>query len=244
MATAFSPLPTAMQRERTFYFIMSLVFLAAAVAGFGFFFAIGASSFASPWWVHVHAVTMTLFLGLYVVQNWLVHRGDLAAHRRLGLAGAALSLWLVLFGCWAITMTLANGRMAPFFTPNFFLAMDWLNMAVFTGLAGAGLWLRQRSDWHKRLMFGATLSLMSVAWGRLVLPPFFDQRAIAVVLAVLLAHLGAAMLFDRRVHGRVHPAHYWTGGALLVWIGVLFAIADTSPVVDLANTIVGAQARP
>lgn len=239
MATIAPSKPSPVQRERTFYFIIALVFLAAAVAGFGFFFAIGASTFASPWWVHVHAVTMTVFLGLYVVQNWLVHRGDLATHRRLGVAGAVLSLWLVGYGCWVITMSLTHGRLAPFFTPNFFLAMDWLNMAVFTGLAGAALWLRQRSDWHKRLMFGAMLSLMSVAWGRLILPPFFDQRAIVVVLVVLLAHLGAAMLFDRRVHGRVHPAHYWTGGALLGWIGVVFAIADTAPVVALARSFTG-----
>ena len=47
MATLAKPQPTPLQRERTFYFILSLVFLAAAVAGFGFFFAIGASSFAS-----------------------------------------------------------------------------------------------------------------------------------------------------------------------------------------------------
>ena len=70
MATVAVPELSVQQRERTFYFRMSLVFLAAAIAGFGFFFAIGASTFASPWWVHVHAVTMSAFLSLYVVQNF------------------------------------------------------------------------------------------------------------------------------------------------------------------------------
>src|SRR5688572_21463211 len=196
MATIAEPQLSAQQRERTFYFRMSLVFLAAAVAGFGFFFAIGASSFASPWWVHTHALTMAGFLGLYVVQAWLVDRGDLVTHRRLGVVGAFGSVWLVVFSCWAITRTIALGRIAPFFTPNFLLAMDWINMAVFAGLAWSALRLRNRSDWHKRLMFGAMLSLMSVAWGRLILPPLFDQRAIVLILVVLLGHLGAAMLFD------------------------------------------------
>lgn len=231
--------PEQLQTERTFYFRISLVFFAAAVAGFGFFIVIGASSFASPWWVHVHAVTMSAFLGLYVVQNWLVYRGDLNTHRKLGVVGAIMSAWLVIYGCWAITMTLAFGRLAPFFTPNFFLLMDWLNMAVFTGLAGGGLLLRKRSDWHKRLMFGAMLSLMSVAWGRLILPQFFDQRAIALVLVVLLAHLGAAMLFDRRAYGRVHPAHYWTGGALILWVGMIFLFADNPAMVELAQSFKG-----
>ncbi|QGN54963.1 hypothetical protein [Novosphingobium sp. Gsoil 351] len=228
-----------MTRERTFYFRMSLVFLIAAIAGFGFFFAIGVSSFHSPWWVHTHAVTMVGFLGLYVMQTWLVARGDLALHRRLGILVAGWCIWLVAFGCWTITRTIAQGRIAPFFTPSFFLMMDWLNMAVFAALAGSALLLRMRSDWHKRLMFGAMLSLMSVAWGRLILPQFFDQRAIVLVLVVLLAHLGVAMRFDRRVHGQVHPAHYWTGGALLVWIAVTFTLAGRPSVIAYASSFAG-----
>ena len=238
MATLAKPQPTPLQRERTFYFILSLVFLAAAVAGFGFFFAIGASSFASPWWVHVHALTMSGFLALYVVQSWLVHRGELAVHRRLGAGGTVLSRWLVVYGVWVITMTLGAGRFPPFFTPNFFLLMDWLNLAVFAALAGVAIRLRNRAEWHKRLMFGAMLSLMSVAWGRLIIPQFFDQRAIMLVTAILLVHLGAAMLFDRRVHGRVHSAHFVTGAALLAWMGVLFALSDLPQWVAFANSFV------
>lgn len=231
--------PAALQRERRFHLIMALLFGVEAVAGFGFFWFIGASSFGAPWWVHVHAVTMTAFLGLYVAQNWLVWRGDLAAHRKLGAVGAVLCLWLVAYGSWAITMTLAAGRQPPFFTPNFFLLMDWLNMAVFTGLAGAALMLRRQSDWHKRLMFGAMLSLMSVAWGRLVLPPLFDQRGTVVILAVLLAHLGAAMLLDRRLRGQVHPAHWWTGGALVGWLALTFALADNPAWVAVTQSFGG-----
>jgi hypothetical protein len=239
MATLATTQPTPLQRERTFYFVLSLVFLATAVAGFGFFFAIGASTFASPWWVHVHAVTMTGFLSLYVMQNWLVHRGHLVTHRRLGVVGGALGVWLTVYSTWAITQTIAAARFPPFFTANWFLMMDWVNLAVFVGLAGAGIALRNRSDWHKRLMFGGMLSLMSVAWGRLVIPQFFDQRAIALVTAILLAHLGAAMLFDRRAHGRVHPAHYYTGGALVAWMAVLFTLSSLPPWAAFANSFAG-----
>ena len=226
MASIALSAPADVERERRFYLVMALLFGVEAVAGFGFFWFIGAYSFGAPWWVHVHALTMTAFLALYVAQNWLVARGSLAAHRKLGVLGALMSLWLVAYGSWAITMTLAAGRQPPFFTPAFFLLMDWLNMIVFSGLAGAGLLLRRQSGWHKRLMFGAMLSLMAVAWGRLVLPPIFDQRGTLLILVVLLAHLGAAMLLDRRVHGRVHPAHWWTGGALVAWLALTFAFYD------------------
>jgi hypothetical protein len=236
MATPASPEISWLQRERTFYFRMSLVFFAAAVAGFSFFFAIGASSFASPWWVHVHALTMCGWLAFYILQNWLVDRGDLATHRRLGVFGAVASVWVVGFSCWAITQTIALGRLAPFFTPNFFLAMDWVNMAVFAAMAWTAVYLRRRPDWHKRLMFGAMLSLMSVAWGRLILPQIFDQRGIVLILVVLLGHVGAAMLFDRRAYGRIHPAHWWTVGALVGWTVLTFLLADFRLVVELASS--------
>ncbi len=134
---------------------------------------------------------------------------------------------------------MAAGRYPPFFTANWFLMMDWLNLAIFTGLAGAGIALRRRPDWHKRLMFGGMLTLMSVAWGRLVLPQFFDQRAIALVVVILLAHLGAAMLLDRRLHGRVHPAHFITAAALVGWMAALFTLSDLPPWVAFANSFTG-----
>src|SRR5690606_35950727 len=120
MATIAAPESSPLQRERAFYFYMALVFVATAVAGFGFFFAIGASTFASPWWVHAHALTMCGWLGFYVLQNWLVYRGELASHRRFGVYGAVASLWVIGFSSWAITQTIAQGRYPPFFTPNFF----------------------------------------------------------------------------------------------------------------------------
>lgn len=235
MATLAPIPPSPMERERRFYFVVSLVFLSAAIAGFGSFFAFGVSSFASPWWVHVHAVAASGFLALYVVQNWLVDRGNFALHRGLGVFGAILALFLAAYSSWALTMTVAHGRMAHFFTAPFFLAMDWINIVVFLGLAGAGLALRARSDWHKRLMFGAMLSMMSVAWGRLILPRFFDQRALVIVWAVLVAHLVAAMAFDRRVHGKVHPAHYWTLAGLTAWITGLFAVSANPAFAAFAN---------
>jgi hypothetical protein len=48
MATVAAPEASAIQKERAFFFYMALAILATILAGFGFFFAIGASSFGSP----------------------------------------------------------------------------------------------------------------------------------------------------------------------------------------------------
>lgn len=237
MATVAAPGTSAQERERRFFFNMALAILATCVAGFGLFFAIGASSFGAPWWVHLHAVSMTAWIGLYMVQNTLVLRGNVAAHRRLGMAAAVGSVWIVALGFVITAMDVRTGRVPPFFEPGFFLVMDWLNMVAFAGLTWTAVRLRTRADWHKRLMLAATLNLITVAWGRLTLPFIFDQRGIWLVLLILLGYFGVAMAFDRRTYGKIHPAHFWGAGTLIVWVVVTFLIADLPPVARLTAAI-------
>jgi len=239
MATIAAPEISAPQKERVFFFYMALAILATVLAGFGFFFSIGASSFDAPWWVHLHAVSMGTWVLLFVTQNTLVYRGQVAVHRKLGVFGAVWSVWIVVLGFAVTAMDVRTGRVPPFFTPNYFLMMDWLNMVVFAGLTWAAIRLRARSDWHKRLMLGGTINLISVAWGRLILPPLFDQRGIWLVMVALLVYFGAGMLFDRRTRGSVHPAYYWGAGALVVWVSLSFATANLPPVIALAKSLAG-----
>jgi hypothetical protein len=44
------------------------------------------------------------------------------------------------------------------------------------------------------------------------------------------------MLFDRRALGRIHPAHWWTVGALVAWVGLTFLLADAPPVRALVES--------
>ncbi len=240
MATIPASETSPLQRERAFFFYMALALLATALAGFGFFFAIGASTIHSPWWVHLHGLSMMTWLGLFVAQNWLVWRGNLAAHRTLGPLAAAWSLWIVGLGFVITAADVRTGRVPPFFTPNYFLVMDWLNMVAFAALVVAALRLRNRSDWHKRLMLGAMIQHMTVAWGRLTLPFIFDQRGIWLVMLILLfGYFGVAMLYDKRTRGSVHPAYFWGAGALVGWVGLSFAIAGLAPIVALTRSLGG-----
>lgn len=238
MATVATPEISALQKERAFFFYVSLAVLATVLVGFGFFFSIGASTIHSPWWVHLHGLSMMTWVGLYVTQNWLVYRGNLTAHRTLGPLAAAWSVWIFGLGVIVTAADVRTGRVPPFFTPNYFLVMDWLNMVTFAGLVFAALRLRNRSDWHKRLMLGAMIQLITVAWGRLTLPFIFDQRGIWLVMLILLfGYFGAAMLYDKRTRGSVHPAYLWGAGALVAWVSLSFAIAGLPPVVALAKSL-------
>jgi hypothetical protein len=239
MATIAAPETSALQKERAFFFYMALACLVTVLAGFGFFFGIGASSFNAPWWVHLHALSMGTWMLLFVAQNTLVFRGNVAVHRKLGIFGAVWSVWITVLAFVVTAMDVRTGRVPPFFTPNYFLVMDWFNMVVFAGLAWTGIAMRARPDWHKRLMLGATLNLISVAWGRLILPIVWDQRGVWLIAVALLAYFGVMAFHDRRALGKVHPATLWGAGALVAWVALSFATANLPPVVALAEKIAG-----
>lgn len=239
MATLAASDVTAVQKERAFFFYMSLAIAVNVVAGFVFFLAIGQSSFGAPWWVHVHAVTMMGWVGLYVTQNFLVWRGQLANHRQLGLLVAAWSVWMVPVGLAVTAMNVHTHRSPPFFAADFFLAMDWLNIVVFAGLVWTAVRLRQRSDWHKRLMLGGMITLMGPGVGRLLPLPLLRENVIWAILLVQLVYFAIAMLYDRRTQGRVHPAWYWGLGLQVAFALLINPLAALPPFQALVQSIAG-----
>lgn len=239
MATVFAPQVSALQKERAFFFYMALAALATVFAGFGFNFAMGISSIHSPWWVHLHGMSMMAWVALFVTQNWLVYRGNVTAHRTLGPLAAAWSVWIVGLGMVVTATDVRTHRVPPFFHANYFLVMDWLNMLAFGGLVLAAIRLRNRPDWHKRLMLGAMINLLSVAWGRMILPFIFDQRGIWLEIFILGAYFAVGMLYDKRTRGGVHPAWLWGWGTIVAWVAASFALAGSAPVLALTQSLGG-----
>lgn len=228
-------LPPLEMRERRFFFGMALALALTVLIGFGLFIAVGISSFNAPWWVHVHAVSFLAWIALYVQQNRLVLHGALDQHRRLGQRGALLAGWMVTVGLVLTPVTLAAGRSPPFFTPAQFLALDWVNILVFAGLVAAALWLRRRTDWHRRLILSATICVIAPALGRMlvlagVMSPWNNTLA-------LLAYLAIAMLADWRIRGRVHPAYLCAAAALLAMGWSIDLLSTFPPLVTYAQAL-------
>ncbi len=199
-AVASEGTPTDL-RERLFFLVMAVAIAVTVIVAFSLFRVAGISSFGAPWWVHIHAVTFMIWIGFYLVQNTLVFRNDIAPHRRLGRIGAVYAVWMVLVGVVLTPLTLAAGRSPPFFTPSYFLALDWVNIAVFGALFYAAVSNRQRTDWHRRLMLCATVCLIAPALGRLIVLSGNAMTA-PVNVAMLLIYIIVAMLFFARGNDR------------------------------------------
>jgi len=238
MTVAAVSLPSQEQRERLFFFVMSLAIAATVVSAFGIWMHRGISSFASPWLVHVHAVSFMAWIALYVTQNTLVFQNNLTLHRKIGRVGAVLAAWMVFVGLVLTPWTLSAHRSPPFFTPAYFLAMDWVNIVVFGALLTAALSLRRQTDWHRRLMLSATVCVMAPACGRLLVLAAGGFTTVDLV-GMQLAILAVAVVADLIIRGRIHNAYFWGAGAL---VGMGFAIEGLSrvgPFLSLADRIAG-----
>jgi hypothetical protein len=226
-------------RDRGFFLIMALVISATVVAGFSLQLAAGRSSFASPWWVHVHGITFMGWLGIYVVQNLLVYQGNLALHRRLGRFAAVYVGWMMLVAVSVNTLAAIHHRIPPFFEPNVFLVMDWLTVLVFAGLTWAGVRMRQRTDWHRRLMLCAAIQIMTPGIGRLLPLPLLGTWIIWAIWLVMLVFIAIAMTYDLFTRRKVHPAYLWGFGVITLAVALMRPLAFTPPMLALTAALTG-----
>ena len=231
------PLSTPEQRERTFFLVMALAIASTVIAGFSAYFAHGNSSFHSPWWVHLHAVSFVSWITLFALQNSLVYRDKIADHRKLGRIGAGLAAWMVLLGIAVTPASVLTHRVPPFFTAPFFLALDWVNIVFFAGLISAGIALHKKTDWHRRLMFCATVCVITPAIARLLVVTN-TMSPLNITLA-LQAFVLAGVVFDLGNRGRLHPAYIIGSLALLVMGPVTGMVAGLAPVISLASYLSG-----
>lgn len=234
MATEAIQRNTTEQRERLFFLVMALAMAVTVVLAFSLFAALGISSFGAPWWVHIHAVTFMSWIAFYILQNTLIFRNSVALHRRLGRIGAVYVVWMVLVGLVLTPVTLIAGRSPPFFTPPYFLALDWVNVLVFAGLMFAAIYNRKRTDWHRRLMLCATICVIAPALGRLIVIAGLPMTA-GINVAGLLIFVVIAILFDWRNRQIIHPAYVWGAGALVAFALATELLAVFPPFVALAS---------
>lgn len=228
-----TPLMDTELSERLFFLRMAYAIAVTVLLGFGGFAALGISSFLSPWWVHLHALSFMAWIVLFMAQNTLAVRGAMPQHRQLGRVGALLAGWMVLLGLVLTPVTLYVQRVPPVFTPAFFLALDWVNIVCFAGLVFAALYLRRQTDWHRRLMFCATVCVIAPAVGRLQLIAT-NQMTAWVVVGALLVFVGVGVAADILRYRRVHPAYAAGGGAIFLMAPLINGLPQITAFHDLA----------
>ena len=176
--------------------------------------------------IHLHGAVSTGWILLFLTQTSLAAGRRTDIHRRLGVAGAVLAAVVLVMG-WLVAIDAAKRGVAPPGAPAQpgFLAIPLGTVLSFAVLAAAGLWNRRRSETHKRFMLLATIALLTPALARY---RFYGVRGGPVTaIAGTLALIAVCLIYDRRAHGRVHPAFVWGGAFLSLSLIGRFALAGT-----------------
>jgi len=219
-------------RGRSFYPAMGVVAVGAVLVGFSttYFGPMAMGRFAGPTIAHVHGGLFFVWVALITLQPLLIRTRRWALHRAIGLAALPLAVSMaasgVGVGLYAVRRDLAAGAGESGYSalPGVLAAM-----AIFVLFVGIAIALRKRPAWHKRMIVLATIAILWPAWFRFRhLMPWLPRPEIWLALVLADSLILIAMLRDYLSFGRVHPA-YWIFGSALVSEHVAEALLFDSP---------------
>jgi hypothetical protein len=213
--------------ERWFFGSMAAAMALAVFGGFApqYFLANHYHAPPLPPLIHVHALIFTSWILLYLTQTTLIAAKRTDIHRKLGIAGGALGLLVIVIG---ISVAIASARLhlhspaVPYSPPPLdFLLIPITDILMFAVLITAGLYNRRKPDTHKRLMLLTTLSLLPAAFGRLAFPGHvlgFLSPPSGFLFGLLCtpAFIVACLISDWLTLRRVHRALVYGGTFILV----------------------------
>jgi len=201
-------------RQQPFYMAIGLLAVLVVAVGFNttYIAPMARRAFEAPVVVHIHGLLAFSWIMLFLSQCFWVRAGNTKLHMRLGVVGLPLALGILVSGIlvarWAMERDLPTlGDLALSSVVGTFTSLT-----LFCILVGAGLLLRKRSDWHKRLLLLATVVVWWPAWFRWRhLFPAVPRPD--VVFGVLIADVPilVAAVRDRVRYGAVHPVWKYVG---------------------------------
>lgn len=224
-------------RDRWFFTGMAVATLLTVLIGFGPSYYLGNLFDAPPLstLVHVHGLLFTSWILLFLTQTSLIagRRADL--HQRLGVAGGALAVLMLVVGYLTAVEGARRGVSPPGGPPPLsFLSVPLGILVVFAILVGTALYHRRRSETHKRLMLLATIALLTPAIARM---RFIGEGGPPVAIGGTCLFVVACLIYDRTAHGRVHPAFFWGGLFVILSFPVRIAVGHTDAWLSFAERL-------
>jgi len=230
-----------------FYLGMTLVMTAIVLTGF-MPTLFGRSMFnvpKMPGYLYLHGMVLAAWFALLITQAALVGKGRLATHRRTGWAALVFLVVIPLMGMGAqLAMPdrfrAAGVDLAPYV--ELIQTIFWLNLfsaSQFLGFVGAAVWLRKRSESHKRLMLFGSIAIILPAAARLSRWPIFGNTAsdfsqpsstgadVFFALGVMVLLIGSIIAHDLVTTRRLHRVTV-IGTVILVGMALLVPVIANS----------------
>ena len=161
-----------MARNR-FFLVISTLFLAVVLIGFSrSFYLKSYFDFPQlPAHLYVHGIALTAWFSLACAQPWLIGIKKVELHRRIGVAGIAVAISVVLTGLWTLIV-----RDAPEIGQNPSRAAGNIaSLLMFLLCVVFGIAFRRNRGMHKRLMLMASIPILAPALDRFARIPVMNE---------------------------------------------------------------------
>jgi hypothetical protein len=189
-----------------------------------------------------HGSLMSGWILLLFAQAALITSNRVHWHRRLGIVGAFYAVFIVVVGCTATLIAAARevrAHSAMVASQLNVLALELTQMLLFACLVAAAVRLRNRYDWHKRLMLLATLCILPNVIVRLSFLTdieFFTRNINLLGLWALTVILVVALDSYRR--RRLHPAFGLVGALAIASLYAAYFVGITNGWIRFATWLV------
>jgi hypothetical protein len=227
--------------EKLFYVGMASFIILTAFIGFAPSFylrRIYNPSHALSTILRVHGIFFSAWMILFLVQTFLIVRGSRILHRRLGWVATGIAAGMVALG---IAASIEQMRRVPAtIAPQVGLALNTFPITVFVILVGCAVYYRGRSDWHKRLILSATISLLGAAMLRIIVPHAGSLKPPEVfILASIIVDLFfvPCFVYDWRIRHKIHPAYFCALTLLIASQIAIVTVIQWSPWIRLAHAL-------
>lgn len=204
--------------ERKFFSGMAIAMLISVLLGFSrsFFLRPLFPNHPSPSEpiFYLHGVIFSFWIVLFVVQTFLIGKGKVQLHRKIGPLGGVLALAMVIFGIWAALTAAARPEgFSGIPIPSLqFLAVPFFDMILFPAFIFLAFLRRHDHQSHKRFMLLATLNLITAAIARW---PVVGALGPLAYFGITDLFIVALVFWDIKSKGRIHPVTLW-GGLLII----------------------------
>lgn len=193
--------------SRYFYFCMALVMVVLVLLGFSR--TVDASLFHAnpprPLLLWVHGAAFSAWVVFFIVQSALVRVRKVSVHRFIGWFGAGLATVMIALG-FTIAVVMARFDFAVLHETDTdaFLSIPFAAMIAFGTCVAIAIYWRKRPEYHRRLLFIASCTLMDAPLDRF---DFMFYNNLAYATLDLLIVLG--MVRDWEVDGRIHKVYLY-----------------------------------
>ena len=228
--------------ESRFYLIFTGLTVSLVLLGFSntYLPKLMTENYTLPTIIHYHAFLFFCWLILFSAQVFFVQIRRTDLHMKIGKASFLLVPAMLIVGALTSIDAARTGHLGipgvMFSNWHSFLFLNLAALFIFIFLFSLAILLKNKIQWHKRLMLMTTLGGLG--------PPGFSrlpliggsETAIAIVTGVLIL---SAPALDFKIHKRLHPAYFVsTPLILLILPPVVNAIGKSATWIYFAEFIV------